>query len=77
MRATSVDVTGTVDVSGSTSGLVRIDAHDLSVPEGLGYWSGGLKNVPDYLELYQPTPGTVRLQNNSGETQAVRLVAMQ
>ena len=77
MRATSVDVTGTVDVSGSASGLIRIDAHDLSAPDDLNHWSGGLTNVPDYLELYQPTPGTVRLQNNAAETQAVRLVAIQ
>jgi len=76
IRATTANITGTIDVSGSTSGLIRIDAQDLSIPADRTFWRGSLDGIPDYLEIYQPIAGTVRLQNNSGSTKAVRLVAI-
>jgi hypothetical protein len=76
IRATTANITGTIDVSGSTSGLIRIDAQDLSIPADRTFWRGSLNGIPDYLEIYQPIAGTVRLQNNSGSTKAVRLVAI-
>ena len=59
------------------AGLIRIDSNDLFVSSSFSYLKGAPKSLPSYLRIYQPSAGTVRLENNTLSNQSVKLVGIE